>query len=311
MGELWDLYDRDRKPLNKTYERGSKEWLKKNEYHIVVHIWIVNDKGEILLTKRDPRKPKGNLWEATGGSVIAGETSLQGAIRETVEEIGLEFKEEDFKLIKTEVREHFNDIFDAFIVRANPKIEDLKYQEGEVVDSKWVTKKEYNEMFEKGEIVDTLGYFITLYNKALGLPEDKQLRPRASAIIKYNDGIILVHRVREDEGRKREYYVIPGGGVEEGESIEEATIREVKEEIGIDIKLTDKYYKYYIMNRWQYFYIAEYVSGKVGTGDGPEFTSPDYAKYGSYKIEVVPFEKIKNINLQPVEIKEIIIKEVI
>jgi len=65
------------------------------------------------------------------------------------------------------------------------------------------------------------------------------------------------------------------------------------------------------MDRWQYFYIAEYVSGEVGTGDGPEFTSPDYQKYGSYNIEVVPYEEIKNINLQPVEIKEIIIKEVI
>jgi len=166
-------------------------------------------------------------------------------------------------------------------------------------------------MFEKCEIVDTLGYFITLYNKVLGLPEDKQLRPRASAIIKYNGGIILVHRVREDEKRKREYYVIPGGGVEDGESVEEATIREIKEEIGIDIKLTDKCYKFYIMNRWQYFYIAEYVSGKIGTGDGPEFTSPDYAKYGSYQVEVIPFDEIRNINLQPEEIKEIIIKEII
>lgn len=311
MGELWDLYDRERNPLNKTYERGSKEWLNENEYHIVVHIWIVNDKGEILLTKRDPRKPKGNLWESTGGSVLAGETSVEGAIRETVEEIGLKFKEEDLKLIKTDIRDHFNDIFDAYIVRANPKIEDLTYQEGEVVDSKWVTKKEYDEMFEKGEVVDTLGYFITLYNDVLGFEAHKQLRPRASAIIKYNDGIILVHRIKGEGENKDEYYAVPGGGVEEGESVEEATIREIKEEVGIDIKLTDKYYKLYSAHRWQYFYVAEYVLGEIGTGDGPEFTSPDYAKYGSYNIEVVPYDEIKNINLLPQEVKEIIINEII
>ncbi len=51
---------------------------------------------------------------------------------------------------------------------------------------------------------------------------------RASAIIPYEDGLIVIRRIKGDNENREEYYTIPGGGQEEGESIEEATLREIE-----------------------------------------------------------------------------------
>src|SRR5512133_626342 len=58
--------------------------------------------------------------------------------------------------------------------------------------------------------------------------------PSVAAIVAIiNDGKILLTR-REDF----EVWCLPGGGVEDGESLAEAAIREAKEETGLDVELT-------------------------------------------------------------------------
>lgn len=130
---------------------------------------------------------------------------------------------------------------------------------------------------------------------------------RASAIIPYNGGIIVIKRIKGKDENKEEYYTLPGGGQEIGETIEEATLREIKEELGIDIELTEKCYEIESQNRKQYFYIAKYKSGKLGSGKGPEMTNIDYEKYGMYIPEIIPIYEIKNIKLLPNKIKNIIL----
>lgn len=74
--ELWDVYDENRKLTGKTHERGVP--LGPGEYHIIADVWTVNQRSEILLTRRHPDKPYGLLWECTGGSVLTGENSVEG-----------------------------------------------------------------------------------------------------------------------------------------------------------------------------------------------------------------------------------------
>lgn len=57
------------------------------------------------------------------------------------------------------------------------------------------------------------------------------LRNRVSAIIVKNGKLLLIRRVKLGE----EYYIFPGGGVDEGETLEKALIREVKEELTLDV----------------------------------------------------------------------------
>ena len=142
----------------------------------------------------------------------------------------------------------------------------------------------------------------------------KMERTRVAGIIFIDGKIALMHR---KDVLKRpempEYYTIPGGGLEEGETLEQGTIREIKEEFGIDVKVVRKLYemKSTKFNQKEIFYLCEYVSGKFGTGQGPEFSNdPKYKDSGKYIPELVEKENIKNINLLPPEIKEKIITDI-
>ena len=88
-----------------------------------------------------------------------------------------------------------------------------------------------------------------------------------------HDGkILLIKRTKPDVV----YWVIPGGGVEKGETEEQAIIRECKEELGVDIKVKELFLeidskKPEIKGQKEYFYLCEVIDGKVGVGKGPEF----------------------------------------
>jgi 8-oxo-dGTP diphosphatase len=59
------------------------------------------------------------------------------------------------------------------------------------------------------------------------------MRLRVTLIIVRDEEILLIDRQRNG----RSYYVIPGGGVEPGESLAQAAIREAQEELSLDIEL--------------------------------------------------------------------------
>lgn len=139
-------------------------------------------------------------------------------------------------------------------------------------------------------------------------------RTRVAGIIFMNGGVALMHRVgvlkRKDI---QEYYTFPGGGLEEGETLEEGTIREIKEEFGIDVKVVKKLYELESQkfNQKEYFFLCEYIGGKFGTGEGPEFSNnPKYIDSGKYLPEIIKKEDVKNIPLLPPEIKEKFVKDI-
>ncbi len=133
-------------------------------------------------------------------------------------------------------------------------------------------------------------------------------RVRVAGIIPIEDGFAFMHRT---EVRKREdfqeYYTFAGGGLEEGETLEQGTIREIKEEFGINVKVIKKLYEMESekLNQKEYFFLCQYVDGKFGTGDGPEFNNdPKYVDSGNFIPEIIKKEDVKNILLLPLEIKE-------
>lgn len=133
-------------------------------------------------------------------------------------------------------------------------------------------------------------------------------RIRAAAIIFIDSKLITIYREKMINGELKKYYVIPGGGVEDGEEIIDAVKREVLEELGIEIEVTDKYFYLEKENAKEYFYLSNYISGKIGTGTGPEFTNRDVEKYGSYEVKLVDKENISDINLLPPEVKKYILQ---
>jgi 8-oxo-dGTP pyrophosphatase MutT (NUDIX family) len=138
-------------------------------------VWIKNDKGEYLIAQRSEKKEKDPLkWECVGGSVLKGENSLQGAIRETKEEVGIDLNEADGKLVYSNTRKvmngkKFNDIMDAWLFIYNGEVDLEKATTDEVKDIKWVKREEIFKLLESKDFVQTLDYFFDEIDKTVDL----------------------------------------------------------------------------------------------------------------------------------------------
>ena len=167
MGELWDLYDVNRNKIGKTAER-DVDVLKEGEYHIIVNAVIMNSKNEILISKRAPHKKFGLMWECNGGSILAGETSLEGMIRELKEELGLVFSKEEAIYLKEFRRDKLpQDFKDLWLFRRDIDIKDVTFPDGEAIEAMWVSIDKFLEMYENKEIVPTVDFGMEEYQLAL------------------------------------------------------------------------------------------------------------------------------------------------
>ena len=161
--ELWDLYNERRELTGRDHIRG--EEVPQGYYHLVVHIWIRNSKGEYLMSQRSADRPTFPLmWECVGGSVVKGEDSLTGALRETQEEVGLTLSPEDGKLVYSVVGRvvsgvKFTDILDVWLFEYDGPVSLEDATTKEVVRTAWMTKEHIKELFDAGELVHTLDYF--------------------------------------------------------------------------------------------------------------------------------------------------------
>lgn len=131
------------------------------------------------------------------------------------------------------------------------------------------------------------------------------MKKRARAII-IKDGMVLTIKRIKPDGI---HWVFPGGGVEEGETNEQALVRECKEELGVDVRVGKLFGKDDF--EWEgemeeiFFYECEIVSGQLGSGTGPEYQK-DSVYVGSFEVEWLKISELKTIDLRPVKIRDIL-----
>jgi 8-oxo-dGTP diphosphatase len=162
--EIWDILDNDGNKTGRTIERDKP--MAEGDYHLVVHVWIRNSKNEYLISKRTPNKTFPNMWDTVGGSAILGESSLEAAIREVKEEIGLDLSKSDGKIIKrlTRSKRDSSDIVDIWFFEKDAEISGLVYQPDEVCDAKWASKKIILDMINAGRFVDVYTYLDIVFS---------------------------------------------------------------------------------------------------------------------------------------------------
>lgn len=171
MNELWDIYDINKNKLGRTAERDVYKF-KEGEYHIVVTGIIINSENKILISKRAEHKKFGGMWECNGGSILAGETSLEGILRELKEELGLEFSKKEAIFLKEIRRDKCPpDFKDLWLFRKDIKIENLTFSDGETIEAKWVTIEEFMEMVNNKQIVPTIDFGEEEYMKSLTIKQ--------------------------------------------------------------------------------------------------------------------------------------------
>lgn len=152
MEEMFDTYDINGNYLGikpKSFCHGPNP----NCYHKPVWIWIINSKNKILIQRRSPKKRKSpNKWDMpSAGHVHAGETSIQGAIRETKEELGIYTSEKDYEFIKEYINEKGYELAQIYLLKLDKNINDFTLQKEEVAEVKWVTLDKFKKIFYSDE----------------------------------------------------------------------------------------------------------------------------------------------------------------
>ena len=139
MDEYLDIWDADGQPTGKKClkdEAHQKGW-----FHPTVHIWLYTNTPSLLLQKRSLNKQTfPGLWDVSvAGHVIAGESIIDGALREIKEEIGLDIKEIHLMLldVRKNTNRFDNGIIDCefqhvFLAKLDTAVSNLKIQEAEV-----------------------------------------------------------------------------------------------------------------------------------------------------------------------------------
>lgn len=135
------------------------------------------------------------------------------------------------------------------------------------------------------------------------------MKNRVRAVIIKDNKILLIKRTRPNLS----YWVIPGGGVEEKESNEEALARECLEELGVEVKVKELLFdclseKAETFNQREYFYLVDILSGVIGSGQGEEFTN-NHRGFGGYDIEWRSLNSLSKLDLKPLSIKNLIIEK--
>lgn len=145
--EIWDLYDAQGRRTGETMRRG--EAIPAGLYHLGVHIWPINSKGEFLIQRRAQSvRWKPGRWSATGGCAVAGEDDLSAAIRELREELGYEAGRNELRHIATLKR--VNSFCSLFALFTNRPTQAFSLQAEEVSAIAWRSRRQLEEMLSAG-----------------------------------------------------------------------------------------------------------------------------------------------------------------
>ena len=145
--ELWDIMNENGVITGRTAVRG-RTALKHGEYHLVVHIWVVSSDGNFLIQRRsEKRRLMPGEWAATGGSAVAGESSLKAAARELSEELGIKAPRGTLRFMGRLKRR--NSFLDVWFIKCDADTSRLRLQRSEVAEVKWVTPDELKIMIEQ------------------------------------------------------------------------------------------------------------------------------------------------------------------
>ncbi|MDO5714671.1 MAG: NUDIX domain-containing protein [Tissierellia bacterium] len=160
--EYWDIYRNGKKIGMKN----SREELEPGEYHIIVEGWIQVGQEEFIIQRRSYEKKIFPGWWtcSVSGSLLSKETPIEGLIRETKEELGIDLFEENIRLYE-KIRDG-NALFYIYHICQEFLLEDLKLDPKEVMDVNIVKVSEIYRMIKENSFVK-LDYYDAFFRDVL------------------------------------------------------------------------------------------------------------------------------------------------
>jgi len=126
---------------------------------------------------------------------------------------------------------------------------------------------------------------------------------RAGIILLQDDKVALIERHRLG----LHYFTFPGGHVNEGETPEQAAVREAMEELGLHVTLKQLLAKIGWHGKWQYYYLVEVTGGTFGSGSGEEMLDP-LPERGTYHPMWMPVAELLDQPVKPLELAEMVVR---
>ena len=134
------------------------------------------------------------------------------------------------------------------------------------------------------------------------------MRIRAGIVLIKENKVAMIERYRAG----LYYFTFPGGGVDEGESPEQAASREALEELGITVAIKQKVAEVQFgPNSRQIYFLAERIGGDFGTGKGEEFIdpAPDDPESGVYIPTWMSIDELpRHTNIYPSDVAKLVVK---
>lgn len=162
--EYRDLYDEYGNLTGEVILKGENTPI--NRRLLVAALVIENDENKLLIQKRSAKK-KGK-WGFTTGHVETKESSIDGIVRETKEELGLDIKKNEI----TEVKNGINDkyVYHHYYIKKNVDIKSLNIQIDEVEEVKWLTIAEIKSLIKKENFkkshIDIMENYMNYFDKS-------------------------------------------------------------------------------------------------------------------------------------------------
>ena len=150
--ELWDIYDSEKRLTGRTMQRN--DWtMQEGDYHLTALGILERSDGTILITRRSADKAWApGHWEVSGGAVQAGEDSYSAALREVLEETGIDAADCHYEFILSYRRESPGDNYfvDVYKFYLDFDESELHLQTTETDGFRLVTKEEIRALGEAG-----------------------------------------------------------------------------------------------------------------------------------------------------------------
>lgn len=149
--EYWDAYNENGEKVGLDLIRG--QVIPEGLFHVVVEVLVVHTDGSYLLMQRDLNKPNypGMFEAGASGSVLKGETFIEGAKRELREETGI--ISNSLKEINCFTNNKNHTIYIGYLYVWYGDKEQITLQEGETISYKWLSKDEFLAFIETDSFI--------------------------------------------------------------------------------------------------------------------------------------------------------------